>query len=1529
MSKNSPQLKRLLSEGTPDFNAATDAAKRRKRWHEERGKAGRSEQNRSTARQSHAEYTVGWICALSIEFAAGRSMLDNIHDDLPRTAGDTNAYVLGSIGEHNVVMACLPEGQYGTNNAAIVASHMLRSFSSICVGLMVGIGGGVPEPLDIRLGDIVVGSKVIQYDMGKLLPGGRVQRTGIPKAPPPLLLNAVSKLRAAHETTGSQVPSILQDMHSRYPDMSEYAHPDCADRLFLATYDHDGVLDCSHCNPTALRQRHGRTDRNPRVFYGGIASGNQVVKSGTSRNSMAKELDIVCFEMEAAGLMDNFSCLAIRGICDYADSHKNKQWKKYAAATAAAYAKELLSVLTPSVVKNDIPATIRAIEVATLARRESILELLRFEQIDFRHDNIKNAYHKTCEWLLQDTIYQTWLDPFKLHEHHGFLWLSGKPGVGKSTIMKFAFSRARRDTEGDDIIIAFFFNARGNILEKSTAGLYRSLLFQLLDELPDLQGVLDDTALIPRRQKSCPSVDVLQELLRNAISGLDQRRLTCFIDALDECDEEQVREMIVYFEGLSEDAIGGKIHLSICFSSRHYPHIDIRNGLKLVLEDQPGHQRDLERYVKSHLRAGNGPYADRVRAQVLEKAGGVFMWVVLVVELLNKEFTRGRMLTVEKRIQQIPSKLSELFGDILRRDDDDMEDFLLCIQWILYAKRPLKRKELYFAMRSGLSDFHEDMLAYDPEKDTEEAMDLLVISASRGLAEITKSSAGIVQFIHESVIDFLVKEKGLQQLWPDLCPEFPSRSHERLKQCCLFHITPYISRKTLNAYSWKGKMIRESALEKYPFLEYAARQVLHHADAASEEVPQDSFLENFPLKDWIHLSNLPHVQQIRRYTPNVTLAYILAENNLVALLECHVQHHPNAHVRVLGERYRFPLFAALANGHLLAAKALFGPAAYSFTADELFQTTVFYDRDQSLFHWAIQGHNVILAKLMIGSNYFNYEALDKKGHTAVHLMALAGDDTAVLIRPLIERLFLSGESMSHTGLSPVATHSQNLELADSLGESISRLDIEKAKPLVDSKNLKGRSPLSLAAGEGHEAVVQTLLQFDVDLESADNEHRRTPLSFAADAGYASIIRLLLDRGSSIDTVDGYGNTPLYNAVANEHEPAVALLAERGASLHGQSNGKDWSTPLYKATEKGLQRTVQLLLESGACANNNGSTGWVPLVAAAAAGNNEIVSLLLHYGASVDGPLLSGASIATPLYKEPGAPGGHEVIAKLLRSHEPIVDDPLLGTSIDTPLYKSASERREVLENRLRTRGAYVDGQLLNTSTDTPLYRAALEGHEATVNLLLSHGASVGALHQDPGKALYTAAFTGNELMVKLLLERGLKEDSKGEKGYTALHAAASLDRVSILRLLLQHGASVNHTDNSGETPLFKAARHGKTAAVQILLENGADTNVLPKSGKMAIEVAVENGHKEVIQKLVAHGALSRLEAWENSRARDRPSHRLRSKRVREAVESLLGTYERNDPHEPVSPVLFQSGFGDPRQSVSPLSPLTLEEALED
>jgi nucleoside phosphorylase len=218
---------------------------------------------------------------------------------------------------------------------------------------MVGIGGGVPDGgIDVRLGDVVVGNEVVQYDLGKVLPDGQFQRTGRTTTPPHTVMTAVSKLQADYEHAPSRIPSILLDMLGQNEQMFSYARSSLPDRLFRHTYKHTQEMDsCERCNLSEILERPHRETTTPRVHYGKIASGNQVVKDGEARAKMAEELGIICFEMEAAGLQD-FPCLAIRGICDYSDSHKNKAWQKYAAAVAAAYAKELLSVI-PSQQRED------------------------------------------------------------------------------------------------------------------------------------------------------------------------------------------------------------------------------------------------------------------------------------------------------------------------------------------------------------------------------------------------------------------------------------------------------------------------------------------------------------------------------------------------------------------------------------------------------------------------------------------------------------------------------------------------------------------------------------------------------------------------------------------------------------------------------------------------------------------------------------------------------------------------------------------------------------------------------------------------------------------------------------------------------------------------------------------------------------------------------------------------------------------------------------------------------------------------
>jgi nucleoside phosphorylase len=298
---------------------------------------------RNDASMPPVRYTIAWICALPVELAAAHIMLDEVHEPPPRLIHDSNHYTLGRIKHHNIVVACLPIAQYGTNNAAIVLTNLLRTFPSVSRGLMVGIGGGAPSKADIRLGDIVVGTRVMQSDLGKMVGDGQFHNTAFPRTLDPFLGKVLTALRTEHDLRSSRVSSILDERLKNYPD---YHRPLLPDRLFNSTYNHPSpVAGCDECDHSELEKRSQRKSDDAEIHYGAIASGNYVMKSGIMRDIVAGDLDVICFEMESAGLMDILPCIPIRGICDYADTHKSKEWQKFAAVTAAAYARELLEML--------------------------------------------------------------------------------------------------------------------------------------------------------------------------------------------------------------------------------------------------------------------------------------------------------------------------------------------------------------------------------------------------------------------------------------------------------------------------------------------------------------------------------------------------------------------------------------------------------------------------------------------------------------------------------------------------------------------------------------------------------------------------------------------------------------------------------------------------------------------------------------------------------------------------------------------------------------------------------------------------------------------------------------------------------------------------------------------------------------------------------------------------------------------------------------------------------------------------------
>ncbi|KAI0903765.1 nucleoside phosphorylase domain-containing protein [Ustulina deusta] len=308
--------------------------------------------------KTHDDYTVAILCALGLEKNAVRYMLDEEHQRLQTQPGDPNSYTLGELHGHNVVLACLPS-QQGKGAAATVATNMSRSFPSVKWRLFVGIGGGVPSAKhDIRLGDVVISMPegehggVVQYDLGRETNSG-FELKGFLWPLPALLRNAAQDMQSDHLGRDNRIEEYMETMFKKWPRTTLYKQPLEPDILFRADFPHPpGVLTCAgNCDPSQTVARPARRFKGPAIHYGLIASGDSVIKNAAARDKIARWFghDVLCFEMEAAGLMTEYPSIVIRGISDYADSHKNNNWQHYAATTAAACAKELLSNISPEV----------------------------------------------------------------------------------------------------------------------------------------------------------------------------------------------------------------------------------------------------------------------------------------------------------------------------------------------------------------------------------------------------------------------------------------------------------------------------------------------------------------------------------------------------------------------------------------------------------------------------------------------------------------------------------------------------------------------------------------------------------------------------------------------------------------------------------------------------------------------------------------------------------------------------------------------------------------------------------------------------------------------------------------------------------------------------------------------------------------------------------------------------------------------------------------------------------------------------
>ncbi|KAK3698300.1 hypothetical protein LTR37_017008 [Vermiconidia calcicola] len=983
-------------------------------------------------------------------------------------------------------------------------------------------------------------------------------------------------------------------------------------------------------------------------------------------------------------------------------------------------------------------------QVTLLERRQHKMKTLDFESMESRKSTIKKALGRTCNWILTHPACQTWRQERSIERHLGFFWIKGKPGAGKSVLIRYLDNYISQRKGHRDVVISFYFNGRGDRLERSLVGMYRSLLAQLLRADTSLQEVLDSARNITSEGDA--TIQELQRLLLIAMLKLQDLQLFCFIDALDECQEQDVQQMIDFFQSLGQEAVNQKTTINICFASRHYPALDITTGLQLVLEDIDEHRQDLSKYVQSQkfqvgTRGQTESIPARMQEEILAKANGVFLWVVLVVDILKKEYHNGRIHAVNKRLRELPRGLSELFRDILQRDRENIDEFILCLEWILYAKRPLALKEFYHAMMAGVGEQNLEWIA----NVSDDSIHSFLLSSSKGLAELTKDERPRAQFIHESVRDFLVAEDGFKHIQHDhhtsMC-----EVHEKLKQYCLRGVQ-------IDLTTWKQEMsladeglncaaatqkpsnsrvIREKLTERFPFLDYATTFVLYHSDQAARDVPQRNFLKTFDLNNWVDKANFLQKHDINLYKIPVDLIYICAERDHANLIKVISEYgHSVAHNGT--QRNDSPLFAAFANKSKDAARVLLEQEDATHP-DEII-------------------HDVII------DNYKGRPAFDRqKTRTSWH-WAIEQGFASLALHLLRGNCNVQGGKYG----SPLQAASQK-----GREEVVTMLLYNGAN--VNTQGGHFGNALQAASARGYLSLAKILLDHGADV-NAQGGHFGNALWAAFTGGYTDIAKLLLDQGADVNVLGGYFRNPLQAAVASSQAEILRLLLSR--ETHNRELVTRLGDLFHDVSSNGHSKIVKVLLDYVASVNTQGGHFGNALQAASAYGHVILAKMLLDYGADVDA---QGGHFGTAL--QAASNGGYTDIVKLLLDQ---------GADVNV-------------------QGGFFGNALQAASAESCLQPKKPPNGSGN-HLLQDYQMQLMLLEQQNKKTFQVKRDMANNEVVTLLLDKGANVNVQGGYFGNALQAASAGGHVNIAKLLLDHGADMNvQGGHFGNAPQAASAR---------------------------------------------------------------------------------------------------------------------------
>ncbi|RYP60958.1 hypothetical protein DL770_009885 [Monosporascus sp. CRB-9-2] len=512
-----------------------------------------------------------------------------------------------------------------------------------------------------------------------------------------------------------------------------------------------------------------------------------------------------------------------RSICRYAGTH-DPNYKKVAAELHAVYSSFLPQTHTAEATE---ATPIYPPSTRPTHDDQEKLEHFKFREMLLRQLAIGAPADNTCQWLPATASFRIWTERRNVDMHLGLLQITGKPGSGKSTLMKWIFeaTRSLSRTSHGTCVVSHFFNRRGQTLEHSARGMLRSILYQLGTLHPVCLGAFKEytQADLQLLESTFPTsyLSVLKSSLEQILSNrsLAPRRTVIFMDALDECDLSEAAQIGYFFAQLTKSAHRTGVKLDICISRREYPSITVRNCLEISMEAH--NAQDIRQYIHQKLElASVAPIeAKPLQETIAQRSNGIFLWVVLAVEGILKDVESGKNAKhVLKRTKSLPKALEDLFAQTLEEmDPGDLRTALRLFQWAVLATGRLRIREWHHILAflrekppASLKEWKES----DYYTETDAQLERQIRNLSQGLVEVkgggidvtdaagdvgsllagagsldsTTGDSRVVQPIHETVTEFFMSGRANQLLKQDPGYNFVGEGHLFITSACLDYI---------------------------------------------------------------------------------------------------------------------------------------------------------------------------------------------------------------------------------------------------------------------------------------------------------------------------------------------------------------------------------------------------------------------------------------------------------------------------------------------------------------------------------------------------------------------------------------------------------------------------------------------------------------------------------------------------------------------------------------------------------------------